>query len=300
MPVPRSAGLFIHGALLASGLLEYAGLQAQTAGVRRREVGTGLNFYSLEKEIALGRQLSLEVEKQVRLSGDQILTEYVSRIGRKLARNSDLRFPVTVKVIESDQPNAFTLPGGHIFVDTGLIRLSESEAELAAALAHEIAHAAARHATRQATRNRIAEGAAIPLIFLGPLPGLGARLGASLGCMKFARNLEMEADELGLRYLSDAGYDPTAAIDMFERMEARERIRSKALGKLFNTHPATADRIANTQKLLRNTLPARDEYVVNTSEYEETRKRLPPVAKPSEPRRPTLYRAGETLAGSGA
>ncbi len=295
-----SASILLCGALLGEAFLGSSLCQAQTAGAKHGNVGTGLNFYSLEKEIALGRQLALEVEKQVHLSSDPILTEYVSRLGRNLARHSDVRLPVTVKVIESDQANAFTLPGGRIFIDTGLIRLSETEAELAAALAHEIAHAAARHATRQATTNRIVQGATIPLIFLGPLPGLGAKLGASLGCMKFARTYETEADELGLRYLSDSGYDPTAAIDMFERMEARERMRSKALGKLFSTHPATADRIAKTQKLLRNTLWAREEYVVNTSEYEEIRKRLPPGGKPAEPRRPTLFRAGETSSARGA
>jgi predicted Zn-dependent protease len=280
---------------MATAFAQKADKKKDPAEIGNRKVATGPNFYSFEREMALGQQLALEVEKQAKLYQDPIVTEYVNRIAQNLVRHSDVAFPVTVKVVEADQANAFTLPGGHVFVATGLLRLSESEAELASALAHELGHVAARHATREATREQIASVGKIPLtIFGGPLAGMAAGQLMPLGFLKFSRVFENEADLYGLQYLYDAGYDPSAAVDLFERLEALERKTPGAVGQLFNTHPITADRIAKTQKNIDEMLPGKTEYVVNTSEYEDVRKRLVgPHEKQKEPSRPTLIRPGE-------
>src|ERR1017187_9694342 len=115
--------------------------------IGNRDVGKGVNLYSLEKEMALGKQLAQEVEREAKLVDDPIPAEFINRLAQNLARNSDIKVPVTAKMIDSDQVNAFALPGGFLFVNTGLVMKAETEAELAGAMAHEIAHIAARHGT---------------------------------------------------------------------------------------------------------------------------------------------------------
>ncbi len=262
--------------------------------IGQRKVDGGINFYSVEKEIALGKQLAIEVERQAKLLDDRITCEYINRLTQNLVRNSDVKFPVTVKVIEDDVVNAFTLPGGFLFLNTGLIRLSESESELASVISHELGHVAARHYTRQASRANLLEASTVPLIFLGGIPGMAVREAATAavpaGLFKFSRDFETEADLLGIQYLYKTGYDPSAAIDMFERIEATERKHPGAVSQLFNTHPLTSDRIVKTQQNIEKNLPARPEYVVNTSEYEDVRARLVTIqsvrkaaAKPAAP-----------------
>jgi predicted Zn-dependent protease len=246
--------------------------------IGQRKVDGGVNFYSIEKEIALGKQLAIEVERQAKMLEDPITSEYINRLTQSLVRNSDVKFPVTIKVLDDDVVNAFTLPGGYLFVNTGMIRLSESEAELASVLSHELGHVAARHYTRQASRAKLLTASTIPLIFLGGIPSLAAEFAnvavVPAGVMKFSRDFETEADMLGIQYLYKTGYDPNASIDMFERIEAAERKHPGAVSQLFNTHPLTSDRIAKTQQNIDRNLPARPEYVVNTSEYEGVRARL--------------------------
>ena len=194
--------------------------------IGNRDVGKGLNCYSIDKEIAMGKQLAEEVQRQAKLVEDPIITEYVNRVGQNLVRNSDAKVPFTFQVIDDESLNAFALPGGFIFVHTGLIRAAETEAEMASAVAHEVAHVAARHMTKQACRAQIANIASIPLIFLGGLPGYAIRQGVGLAIpmtfLSFSRGFESEADFLGVQYLYAAGYDPTASIDMFEKMMSLE------------------------------------------------------------------------------
>jgi predicted Zn-dependent protease len=247
--------------------------------IGNRDVGKCLNFYSLEKEIALGKQLAEEVQRQAKMNDDPVLGEYVNRIGQNLARNSDAKVPFTFRIIEDDILNAFALPGGPIFINTGLIRIASEEDEFAGAIAHEIAHVAARHMTCQATKSQLTSLLAIPLGgILGGWGGVAARQGASVAIpaafLKFSRGDEAEADFLGTQYMYAAGYDPNGAISIFEKMESLNRTKPGTMAKIFSTHPPDSSRIEKTQKEIQEILPAKPEYVVTTSEYTQMRERL--------------------------
>jgi predicted Zn-dependent protease len=246
--------------------------------IGNRDVGSGINFYSLEKEISLGKQLAQEVTRQAKLVDDPMPAEYVNRLAQNLARNSDIRVPVTARLVDSPEVNAFALPGGFLFVNTGLLLMTETEAELAGPLAHEIAHVAARHGTRQASRGQLVNWASLPLIFMGGWPGYAIRQGAGLAVpmafLKFSRGFEQEADLLALQYLFKTGYDPTAFIDLFEKLEAQEKRKPGTMSELFRTHPNVGTRIKSTQTSLQELLPRQPEYIVSTSEFEELRQSL--------------------------
>jgi beta-barrel assembly-enhancing protease len=247
--------------------------------IGNRDVGKGVNFYSLEKEIAIGKGLAQQVEKQAKIINDPVIAEYVNRVGQNLVRNSDAKVPFTIKVIDSEEVNAFALPGGFFFVNSGLILKAESEAELAGVMAHEIAHVAARHGTRQATRGEIANFATIPLIFMGggwTTYGIyqAASVLVPIGFLKFSRGFESEADMLGLEYMYKAGYDPTAFVDFFEKIETLEKRKPGTMAKVFSTHPMTDDRIKSAQKNIQEILVAKPEYVVTTSEFNDVKNRL--------------------------
>src|SRR5947207_11032893 len=217
--------------------------------IGNRDVGKGVNFYSLEKEIGLGKQLAQEVERQAKIIDDPIIAEYVNRVGQNLVRNSDAKVPFTIKVLDSEEVNAFALPGGFFFVNSGLMLKAESEAELAGVMSHEIAHVAARHGTRQATKGQIINLATIPLIFMGGWTGYAIRQGANvaipLGFLKFTQTMETEADYLGLQYLYKSGYDPNAFVDFFEKIQSLEKKKPGTLSKIFSSHPPTDNRIKN-------------------------------------------------------
>src|SRR5271169_3868561 len=246
--------------------------------IGHRNVGTGLNFYSLEREIVVGQDLAKQVEQSSRLVTDPEVTEYVNRIGQNLVRNSDSRVPFTIKVIDSGEINAFALPGGFFYVDSGLILAADSEAELAAIMAHEIAHVAARHATKNMTKQQIWNMASIPLMFIGGPAGYAiaeiASIAVPLGFLKFSRDAEREADMLGLQYDYAAGYDPQAFVQFFEKLKVEEKKKHSNLAKMFSSHPMNSERITAAQEEIRTYLPDRDSYVVDTSEFEAMKVRL--------------------------
>jgi predicted Zn-dependent protease len=256
-------------------------------------------LYSLEKEIALGKQLAEEVSRQAKLNQDPIVSEFINRLGQNLVRNSDAKVPFTFRVVEDDVPNAFALPGGFIFVNTGLIKLAAEEAELAGAVAHEIAHVAARHMTCQASKQQIVGIASIPVGVLlgGGIGGMAGRQAAGVATqtalLKLSRGAETEADYLGTQYLYAAGYDPNGAISIFEKMESLRKTKAGVWDRLFSSHPMDADRIDKTQKEIQRILPAKPEYVVTTSEYMGVRERVIAAAarvKSEKEERPTLRR----------
>lgn len=265
-----------------------------------RDVSGKVNFYSLEKEIALGKQLAQQVERQSKVVNDPLVAEYVNRVGQNLVRNSDAKVPFTIKVIEDPVVNAFALPGGFFFVQSGLILKADTEAELAGVMAHEIAHVAARHATRQATRGQIAQLATLPLIFMGGAAAYGiyqaSGLLVPLTFLKFSRGQEAEADYLGMQYMYKTGYDPTGFVDFFEKIETLEKRKPGTVSKLFATHPPTDDRITKSQQEMAQLKP-RPEYVVTTSEFQDMKARLAmlenqrrPDKTSTDPNKPTLRR----------
>ncbi len=267
--------------------------------IGNRKVGKGPNFYSLEKEIALGKQLAQEVERSAKLIDDPVVTEYVNRVGQNLVRNSDARVPFTIKVIDSEEVNAFALPGGFFYVNSGLILRAQEESELAGVMAHEISHVTARHGTKNATKGQILQLATIPLVLLGPagLAGYGLYEGLNVALpltyLKFSRDAEREADFLGLQYMYKAGYDPNAYVTFFERIQADEKRRPGTIAKGFSTHPPTPERIENAQKEITRILPNRPEYIVTTSEFDNVKERLRNVtfarkAQDNAPGKPTL------------
>jgi beta-barrel assembly-enhancing protease len=236
------------------------------------------NWYSLDKQIDMGRSYAHQVEGSSKLINDPVITEYVNRIGQNLVRNSDAQVPFTIKIIDTDDINAFALPGGFFYVDSGLILAADSEAELAGVMAHEISHVAACHAAREMSRGQLMNLASIPLIFVGG--GIGyaiqeiAGLAMPMGFLKFSRSFESEADYLGVQYMYKAGYDPQALTAFFEKVKALDKHKPGSLAKAFDTHPQTPDRIEKTQKEINTLLPPLAEYKVDTSEFEEVKGRL--------------------------
>ena len=270
--------------------------------IGNRDVGKGVNFYSLEKEIAIGKQLAQEVERQAKIVDDPVIAEYVNRVGQNLVRNSDAKVPFTIKVLDSEEVNAFALPGGFFFVNSGLILKADSESELAGVMAHEIAHVAARHGTRNATRGELAQIAMIPVMVMsGGWAGYaiyqGAHLAIPMGFLAFSRANEREADYLGLQYMYKAGYDPTSFVDFFEKIQTLEKRKPGTVAKVFSTHPMTDDRIKASQNEIQQILVAKPEYVVNTSEFNDVKARLYSLHNrrkekgKDDPNRPTLRRS---------
>ena len=259
------------------------------------------NWYTLDHQIAMGKSYAEQVESQSKLITDPLITEYVNRIGQNLVRNSDAQVPFIIKVMDTDDINAFALPGGFFYVDSGLILAADNEAELAGVMSHEIAHVAACHAARQNTRGQLMNLASIPLIFIGGGVGYAAQniagLAMPLGFLKFTRGFETEADYLGLEYLYKAGYDPQAFTAFFEKIKVMEKQRPGFVAKAFETHPQTPDRIRKTQHEIDTLLPARDQYKVDTSDFEDIKARLAALenrhkVNGGQSERPVLRRRG--------
>src|ERR1700688_1745138 len=267
--------------------------------IGNRNVGKGVNFYSLEHEIALGKSLAQEVERSSKLIDDPVVTEYVNRVGQNLVRNSDAQVPFTIKVIDSDEVNAFALPGGFFYVNSGLILRAQEESELARVMAHEISHLTARPRTKQTTKGELIQLGAMAAMIVVPYgwAGYGIYQGMNLAIpltfLKFSRDAEREADFLGIQYMYKAGYDPNAYVTFFERIQADEKRRPGTIPKFFSTHPPTPERISDAQKEIARILPEKDEYIVTTSEFDSVKSRLRNVmfsrkVQNNAPGKPTL------------
>jgi predicted Zn-dependent protease len=250
------------------------------SSVGNRDIGgRGMgNWYSTDTEIKMGKMYAMEIEKSTKFITDPVVVEYVNRIGQNIVRNSDCKVPFTIKVIDSDEINAMALPGGFFYVNSGLILNADEEAELAGVMAHETAHVCAHHAVREQTRMNYAQLGTIPLIFIGGWTGYGiyeaASIGVPLTFLHFSREFEAQADYLGVQYMYRAGYDPQAFISFFEKIQALEKRKPGMVSKAFSDHPQTPDRILHSQEEIARILPARDEYTVTTSEFDDVKARL--------------------------
>lgn len=260
------------------------------------------NFVSLEREIQIGQQVASEFEQTAKLIDDPVISDYVNRVGQDIVKHSDAKVPFHIKVVDTDEVNAFAFPGGFFYVNKGLILAADNESELAGVMAHEISHVAARHATSRMTKGQILQLVASPALFVGGYwaqmaiqNGLG--LGINLELLGVTRDSEKEADQLGIQYLWNTGYDPNAFVSFFEKLQAQEKTKPGKLAGFFRTHPYTVDRIAASMDEERY-LPEKDNYVVNTSEFDRVKARLLAIdnamradeASPVDQKRPTLKR----------
>ena len=284
------------------------------SAVGNREIGKrGLgNWFSTDYEIKVGKQYADEIEKSTKFITDPVVDEYVNRIGQNIVKNSDCKVPFTIKVIDTDEINAMALPGGFFYVNSGLILAADEEAELAGVMAHEIAHVCARHWARGQTRGEMEQIAMIPLEIMLPydLAGYGiyevAQLAIPISMLQFSRDFESQADYLGVQYMYRAGYAPQGFITMFEKIQALQKRKPGLVAKAFSDHPQTPDRILHSQEEIARILPAKDDYLVTTSEFDDVKARL---ARIEDKRRlvdarngakPSLRRASTTTDGTGS
>jgi hypothetical protein len=284
------------------------GSEDDVDAVGTRNIGSrGLgNWYSTNWEISAGKQYSMEIEKSAHLVTDPVVTEYVNRIGQNIVKNSDCKVPFTIKVIDSDEINAMALPGGFFYVNSGLIMAADEESELAGVMAHETAHVCAHHAAREMTKANYMEIGSIPLIIFtqGSWTGYGiyeaSQLAIPITFLEFSREYEAEADWLGLQYMYKAGYDPQAFIQFFEKIDALEKHKPGTLAKVFADHPQTPDRIAHSEEEIATIMPARPDYVVTTSEFDDVKARLARIENKRKlndkgnGNTPTLRRVGDS------
>jgi len=284
------------------------GSEDDVDAIGTRDIGhRGLgNWYSINGEIGMGKEASMEVEHSAHMITDPVVAEYVNRIGQNIVKNSDCKVPFTIKVIDTDEINAMALPGGFFYVNSGLILAADEEAELAGVMAHETAHVCAHHAARQMTRSHYAEIGSIPLIIMtqGTWTGYGiyeaSQLALPISFLEFSREFEAEADWLGLQYMYKAGYDPQAYIQFFEKLDALEKHKPGTLAKVFSDHPQTPDRIMHSEEEIATIMPAKPDYVVSTSEFDDVKARLARIENKrklndkSGGDKPTLRRAGGT------
>ena len=263
--------------------------------------GRGLgNWFSTDWEVRNGKQYAMEVERTSRIITDPVIVEYVNRVGQNIVKNSDAKVPFTIKVIDSDEINAMALPGGYFYVNSGLILAADNESELAGVMSHEIAHVAAHHAAREMTRMQYMQLSTVPLIFMGGYTAYGiyeaSQLAVPLGFLKFSRDFEAQADWLGVQYSYRSGYDPQGLVTMFEKLEALEKRKPGVLSKAFSDHPQTPDRVARSEEEIATILPAKQDYLVTTSEFNDVKSRLARIQNKrkidgkQDPNKPTLRR----------
>ena len=270
--------------------------------IGRRNVTGVLNFFTLRQEFELGSALARQVNERVQIIDDPAITEYANRIGQKIARNSDIKVPLSIKVLRDETVNAFALPGGFFYVNTGLILAARDEAELAGVMGHEIAHIAGRHGVRQASRGMLASLTADILLeaFGGDNWGTvvavtAANIALPVTFLKFSREFEKKADFLGMQYLYKSGYDPLAMVSFFERLSAREKEKTGFIAAAFRTHPLSRKRVMLLQQAIDELLPDQPTYIVSASDFDAIKARVKELhggseENPDDPDRPQILR----------
>ncbi len=279
MSVKRSVSILLVTMFLFAGWQAWASDKNDVTDIGNRRVAHR-SIISEEKEIAIGKEYSSQIDKSARLITDPVVTEYVNRVAQNIARNSDLKVPLTVKVIDDPSINAFALPGGFLYVNTGLILAADEEDQIAGVMAHEISHVAARHWASQMTKATILNYATLPLIFipmsypvyLGTMEAMN--FGVPIAFLKFSRADEAEADFLGIQYMWKAGYDPNSYVAFFGKVLQEERRDPGSVPKVFSDHPPTPDRIVKSEEEIKSLLPKKDEYLVTTSEFNDVKSRM--------------------------
>lgn len=267
---------FYHG----TGINDLNAIGSRNVGCNR---GLG-NWYTLDSQVRMGQEFAKQVEQSSHVITDPFVNEVINRLGQNLQRNSDTHLPFTIRILDVEEPNAFALPGGYMFVNAGAILLADDESEMAGVMAHEIGHVAACHAARGATRGALAQMAMIPVIIMtGGVAGLGVGEAANYGVpavfRKFSRGFEAQADYLGIQYMYKAGYDPNGMLNFFEKLQALDKKRPGVYVKLYGDHPQTPDRIAKSQEEIGKVLPPREQYMIDSSEFEQAKKRLALIMK---------------------
>jgi predicted Zn-dependent protease len=251
-PRPRSSPSPLPAALFAAAAAAAVLVAAScaTGGVNQGDV----NLVSVEEEWRLGQQLERDLAGELRLVDDRAALGYVRAVGQRIVRQTELAdLPWEFHVVADPEVNAFNIPGGHVYVHTGLLTAADNAAELAAVMSHEIAHGVSRHGTEQLTRGyglNLAAG-----LLLGEDPAAYQQVLAQLAgagtVARFSRGAETEADDLGLAYMQRAGYDPRGMVTMFEELLSRRRRDPGAVDRFFATHPLTEDRIDRIRRRIR-------------------------------------------------
>jgi beta-barrel assembly-enhancing protease len=238
----------------------------------------GFNLISLEEEWQLGQQVSQDVARQVRFNNDAAVNSYVRSMGQRIvSRTPDPfnRLPWNFYVVQDPSINAFAVPGGHVYIHTGLIAAAGNASELAGVVAHEISHIVARHSTQQLSRQygiSVLAG-----LVLGQDPGIvqqiAAQIAAGGALARFSREAEREADDLGIRAMYEAGYDPRGMAAMFRRLQAQAQANPGRVDQFFATHPTTEDRIRDSERRAAQ-LSGRANLVTDEPQFQDVRRRV--------------------------
>lgn len=234
------------------------------------------NMISVEDEWQLGAQMSHDLASQLQFANDPEALTYLRNMGERMVSQSSLATePWDFQIVKNDEVNAFTIPGGHVYVNTGLIKAAHSASELAGALAHEVSHGVLRHGTQEMSRqfgiNILANAA------LGKNPSTYQQVLAQVisggATAKFSREQEKEADDLGVKLMHGAGYDPAGMANMFRTLLAEQKARPSAVQRFFATHPLTEDRIKDVEAQASK-LPKKSNLITDEPEFHTIRERL--------------------------
>lgn len=243
-----------------------------------------VNLLSTQEEVELGRQFSQEIEAELKMYDDPIVNAYVDSLGQLLVSHSDRTdIEYHIKVVDTDEVNAFAIPGGWLYVNRGLISVAESESELTAVMGHEIGHIVGYHSARQISSQYGLS--IIAQVALGQDPGMLRQMVTGLlaqgAMMKYSRDMEREADKFGIEENYRAGIDPGGMQEFFKKLRALEGGGGTSdLEKFFSTHPPTQERIDSSARMVAS-LPGKPNLTVNTTRFQQIKNRLPKRASGS-------------------